>query len=301
MGIGRGGWRWLLVLLVAQAWSFTGPIAGEPVAVVTTEPALPAAASAAVPGPAAAGDAASPGTGAAGWPGGLDLAAMEKILAAAEKVRQEKIPEALTKKRGPFDKGNYDPNRHLAAFPALRLEPGKTLDFVYDLQELGGHPVVYARPATATPFASLAEFKKENPRRYFLGDPVRFQPQYLPAIQADGTPDGFLQLAMLVLTSEQFYIFWHASYYVLWPVIDRPTLDDIVKTTIPPDLQASATALDVTPHVAMATDSVAVDYVVFTPWGGFKRIFWTVSRVFPHRFLGVREEVILKYESRIRF
>ena len=99
-------------------------------------------------------------------------------------------------------KGKCDPSHFLAVLPKLSIEKGQVLDFVYDYQDLGGHPVVYARPANQDPLASLAEFKKKYPRRYFLGDQVRFDPSYLGKMRTDDTPDGFLQLAMLVLTGE---------------------------------------------------------------------------------------------------
>ena len=123
----------------------------------------------------------------------LDLNALAKILQESGSVLGKPTPKGLLSKRGSFEKGEYDPNKLLALFPQLRMEQGRTLDFVYDLQDLGGHPIVYARSGSAAPFSSLAEFKKDYPRRYFLGDKVRFDPAYLGSIKAEDSPDGFLQ------------------------------------------------------------------------------------------------------------
>ncbi|HNW35447.1 MAG TPA: hypothetical protein PKM25_10980 [Candidatus Ozemobacteraceae bacterium] len=230
----------------------------------------------------------------------LDLAGIAKILTEAETFQRMAIPKGLLSKKGPFEKGDYDPNGFLALFPRLSLEKGRVLDFVYDLQDLGGHPIVYARPGNRASFAGLAEFRKEYPRRYFLGDDVRFDPFYLGSIRTDGTPDGFLQLAMMVMRGEQFYIWWHAAYSILWPVMNRETLDDIARI-FPQDQRKRVGEVDFTPHVKMNTESVTVEYVVFNAWQGFKRIIWTVGREFPHRFIKVDEKILLPYKSPVQF
>ncbi|MFZ2959014.1 MAG: hypothetical protein WA705_19170 [Candidatus Ozemobacteraceae bacterium] len=223
-----------------------------------------------------------------------------KILRKAETAQRKRIPKSLLSKNAPLERGEYGPNSFLAVFPRLSLESGQILDFVYDFQELGGHPIVYARSTDRVPFSCLAEFKKEFPRRYFLGDKVRFDPFYLRSIRADDNPDGFLQLAMLVLTGEQFYIHWHAVYYIFRPVMDRATLDDIVRT-LPEDLRKQAGAIDFAPQVLMGKNKVNVQFVVFCPWQGFTRITWTVGRAFPHRFIRVDERILLPYKNPLRF
>jgi len=120
----------------------------------------------------------------------LDLDGAAKILAAAQEFQAKPTPKALTTKGAALDKGGYDPNGFLALFPRLGIASGQALDFVYDFQDLGGHPVVYARAKDQAAFSDLASFKKEYPRRYFLGDRVRYDPAYLGSITTDGTTDG---------------------------------------------------------------------------------------------------------------
>lgn len=230
----------------------------------------------------------------------LDLPGMAKILAAAGKVQGKPTPKELLKKDAILVKGDYDPNTFLAVFPKLSLEKGKVLDFVYDLQDLGGHAVVYARSADKAPFSNLAEFKKEFPRKYFIGSSVRYDPNYLGSIKAEDSPDGFLQLALLVLTGEQFYIHWHAAYSIFDPVLNRETLADILKD-LPENLKKQGGELDITPRVIMGIDEVRVEYVIFGNWMGFKRLTWKVSRSFPHRFIGVEEKMLLEYKNPLRF
>ena len=117
---------------------------------------------------------------------------------------------------------------------------------VYDFQDLGGHAAVNARSADKIPFSNLAEFKKEFPRKYFIGSAIRYDPNYLGSIKAEDSPDGFLQLALLVLTREPFYIHQHAAYSIFDPVLNRETLEDILKD-LPEKLKKRGGELDITP------------------------------------------------------
>ncbi|OQA05962.1 MAG: hypothetical protein BWY66_02138 [bacterium ADurb.Bin374] len=230
----------------------------------------------------------------------LDLAGMAKILKEAQKLHGKPTPKALTTKGGALDKGGYDPNVFLALFPRLGIASGQALDFVYDLQELGGHPVVYARPKDQTPFPGFAEFKKIYPKRYFIGDATRYDPVYLGSIVADGTPDGFLQLAIMVLTGEQFYTHWHAVYYLFLPILDQETFNGILRAYKKEDAEKGR-AIDFRPRVFLDQKQARVEYLVFSEWTGIKRIVWTVSREFPHRLVSVEEKVLLPYKSPIQF
>ncbi|HEY9069235.1 MAG TPA: hypothetical protein VIV61_03205 [Candidatus Ozemobacteraceae bacterium] len=231
---------------------------------------------------------------------GLDLEGTVKILQAAQKFQGKPTPKALTTKGGALDKGGYDPNGFLALFPRLGIASGQVLDFVYDFQDLGGHPIVYARPAEQAAFSDLASFKKEYPRRYFLGDRVRYDPAYLGSITTDGTPDGFLQLALLVLTSEQFYAHWHAVYYLHLPILDQATFEDVLKAYKKEDREKGRT-IEFRPRVTLDQQQARVEYLLFNEWTGIQRIIWTVSRAVPHRFIAVEEQMLLPYKNPIRF
>jgi len=222
------------------------------------------------------------------------------LIATALKVQNQKVPSELLKKQGTLEKGPYDPNAFLAAFPRLSLETGMTLDFVYDYQGTGGHPIVYARGKDQVPFSSLAEYKKKFPRPYFLGDSARYNPSYLEAIKTDGTSDGFLQLALHVLLAEQFYIHWHAVYSVNWPVFDQQMVEDI-KASLPVQVQKQVDALVLKPEATLNQDEARVTYVYFNSWKGFVRVTWRVDRAFPHRFRGVDEHILIAYRNPVRF
>jgi hypothetical protein len=211
-----------------------------------------------------------------------------------------KIPEELSRRGNPLVRGEYDPNRFLAFFSRLRLEKDSVLDFVYDLQDLGGHPVVYSRDKAVEGFSSLPEFKRVFPRKYFLGSEARYNPTYLPFVRTDDTATGFLQLAMLVLTGEQFYLHWHAVYFYLVPILDQETLDSIV-TIFPEASRSQARQVEWAPNVTLGPEEVLVEYVVFGEWVGLKRVSWKVRRGFPHEFLGVKEQVLVKYNNPLRF
>lgn len=231
---------------------------------------------------------------------GLDLDGMVKILKAAQKLHGKSTPKALVTKGGALDKGDYDPNEFLALFPRLGIASGQALDFVYDYQELGGHPVLYARAAGQAAFSSFAEFKKIYPKRYFIGDTSRYDPAYLGSIAADGTPDGFLQLAIMVLIGEQFYIHWHAVYSIFLPILDQQTFDGILGVYKKEDGEKGR-KIDFRPRVTLDGDHARVEYLVFNEWTGIKRVIWTVNRAFPHRLVSVDEKVLLPYKSPLQF
>lgn len=231
---------------------------------------------------------------------GLDLDGMVKILKAAQKLHGKPTPKALTTKGGALDKGGYDPNEFLAVFPRLGIASGQVLDFVYDYQELGGHPILYARSSGQPAFSSHAEFKKVYPRYYFIGDKSRYDPAYLDSIVADGTPDGFLQLAIMVLIGEQFYIHWHAVYSIFLPILDQQTFDDVLGAYKKEEAEKGR-KIDFRPRVTLEGNHARVEYLVFNEWTGIKRVTWTVNCAFPHRLVSVDEKVLLPYKSPIQF
>ena len=230
----------------------------------------------------------------------LALSPMAGILEEASACRRKEIPESLLVQNAPIVRGGIEVDSCLALFPRLSLEPGYVLDFVYDYQGIGGHPILYARLRDEASFSNLEEFRKRYPREHFLGSPDRFDPFYLEKIHADDTADGFLQLAMFVLTAEQFYVFSHALYSVVEPVLNSDTLLAICKV-LPEQLRKQAAAIDFQPRVDMGADAVCVEYVVFGEWIGFKRVSWTVHRVFPHKLLKVEEQLLLEHTNPIRF
>ena len=95
----------------------------------------------------------------------------------------------------------FDPDIWLEYFSALRLRPGYKLDFVYYYWGNGGHPLVYARPATL-------------PR---LADAQAYSARYADNAHAAWrnfitfTPDtrGAFEIALLVREVSHFYGYWH--------------------------------------------------------------------------------------------
>lgn len=238
--------------------------------------------------------------------GYVDPAELCEILRQVNVYRSDKkVPKELLKRRAPLVRGGYDPNAVLQLFPRLRLATGQVLDFVYDFQELGGHPIVYARGQNSPAFAGIIPYKQAYPRSYFLGGSIRFDPAYLAAVQTDGTPAGFMQLALHVLIGEQFFIHWHAAYSLCHPILTAEHLEDVMQV-LTPDERKSAVGIDVTPTVTFASGTVSCQYVVFNDWQGLKRITWTVRTQSPahdppYALAGVVEKVLVLHKNPMRF
>ena len=58
---------------------------------------------------------------------------------------------------------------------------------------------------------------------------------------------------------------------------------------------------NIEPLVKLTDNSVLVEIIVFTKWGGFYRWTYTISRSFPHTILDVQTENLVEYDCGIMF
>jgi len=216
------------------------------------------------------------------------------------------FPERLMSEDAEKTEGDFDVNLYFTVLDRLSMEPGYVLDYVYDYAGIGGAPVLYARPIDRPAYQRYREYIiVEN-----ANQPAEREDFYMNHILADGTPEGFFQLALLLIQGEQFYQFWHALYNDDAIVCDledaRACIPDVGGWTGRDELTveeilAEVGELDLAPVVSMSRDQVKVEVVVFTDWGGFIKRSIVMEKEFPHLILEERSEVLVPYNGGIMF
>lgn len=91
--------------------------------------------------------------------------------------------------------GDFDPNRYFEVLTHLSLPEGKVLDYVYEMDGMGGYPILYVR----------GEDEPQATERPEIGASFSF-------IQLDGSPESYFEYAVFQEYSSSFYLFWHANY-----------------------------------------------------------------------------------------
>ena len=202
---------------------------------------------------------------------------------------------------------------HLAAEEAEKAEGDfdvnlyfDVLDYVYHYAGIGGGPVLYARKAQAPPYRNYSEYAAAGA----AAKPVEREDYYLRHIAADGSPEGYFQLALLRIQGEQFYQYWHDAYNDGRIVCDledaRAGLGELTdwigedESTVEA-LLADLANYEIAPTVSMNKDLVKVEAVVFTKWGGFIKRSILMEREAPHLILGEGSQVLVEYDCGIMF
>jgi hypothetical protein len=209
-----------------------------------------------------------------------------------------KIPQYFLADNPTKQGGEFDVNQYFGILNHLSMQPGYSLDYVYHYDGMGGYPVLYAYPTGQAPYATEADLDA-------AGKPA----SYLDFVQADDTPEGYFQFALLALMGSQFYLDWHANYNDSQLVCDKAAVMATVASTdhisgMPMPLKARVQARflqDVEPRVTLGEQTVEVRIVRFTEWGGFFRRTYTLQRQFPHTILDVREENLVPYDCGVMF
>lgn len=210
------------------------------------------------------------------------------------------LPDHLMQEDAEKNGSEFDVNEYFAVLDHLSMEPGYVLDYVYIYDGMGGYPVLFARPEDHPAPATYAEYAAALE----AGD---VDADYPSRIQADGTEEGFFQFVVLNEIGGQFYLFWHANYFDTVIVCDPETIEDIVSR--PDDYgnpftrkqKREARAIDPAPVVEMGDDSVMVQVITFSDWGGFGRGTYKISKSFPHTILDSDFEVLVEYDCGIMF
>ena len=229
---------------------------------------------------------------------GTAISACSTIVSQISSLQSRSIPEYLWttgKKRG----DEFDVNQYFNALTHISMREGYVLDYVYQIDSLGGYPLLYARPVDQIPFDSTVDIPEEtewtNIEAY---------------LELEDTEQGYFEYVVLDIMADQFYLYWHANYNDTEIICNRQQIYDVVAQVssgdfgnpMEPDQQAKARTLkNIIPAVRLAGDTAVVEIVTFTKWGGFFRMTYTISREVPHKILNINQENILPYDCGILF
>ena len=205
----------------------------------------------------------------------------------------------------------FDVNEYFSVLTHLSMQQGYVLDYVYFFGGIGGEPVIYAREIDQAPYLTYSAYKDAG------GDidiPLRrSQRRAMEYIQVDGTAEGFFELIVFLIMGNQFYRYWHANYNDTIIICDYTGLEKVLAGmeaavdmsgkhfSWPSGVKRKARKLDLQPVIEFKNDTVVVEVVTFTRWGGFIQKSYTISRDFPHSILEEKSKTLVKYEIDIVF
>lgn len=229
---------------------------------------------------------------------GTVISACMDVVRDFREIQPGAIPQSLLE-TGIKQGGEFDVNDYFDAFTHISMEEGYALDYVYQLDNLGSFPILYAHPADQPAYASI----KDLPADTEISG-------YLNHISIDDTEQGYFEFVALDIMARQFYLDWHANYNDTEIVCNKKAVNEIIAdindgsfgAPFDASQQLQARALtDIEPLVKLTDDSAVVEIVTFTKWGGFYRLTYTINRSFPHAILDVKTESILEYDCGIVF
>ena len=205
----------------------------------------------------------------------------------------------------------FDVNQYFNVLTSLSMEPGYTLDYVYDAYGGNGSPVLYAREAGMERYATFTEFEKTFAGMGNEAEWAFLQQGYLAHVIPADTEEGYFQMAVLYLLGDQFYLQWHANYDDDIVVCDQGHLEKALAEYVEwiaehdpddeKDILRGVKNLSLEPEVTLREGVAEVSLVYFTKWGGVFRVTYEISREGPHNIVEVKQENLYEYECGIMF
>lgn len=229
---------------------------------------------------------------------GTVISACSAIVLQVSSLQAGEIPEYLWttgKKSG----DEFDVNQYFNVLSHISMREGYTLDYVYQIDSLGGYPLLYPRPVDQAPYDSTADIPESTG-----------WPDFQEFLDVEDTEQGYFEFVVMDIMANQFYLFWHANYNDTQIVCNRQQLYDIVAqvstgdfgNAMDSDGQAkSRTLRNIMPVVQLTGDAAVVEVVTFTKWGGFYRQTYTISRETPHTITDIKQENLLPYDCGVMF
>ena len=229
---------------------------------------------------------------------GVVVSDCAQIVSAIARLQAVEIPQHLFE-TGKNQGKEFDVHQYFEVLTHISMQEGYTLDYVYQIDSLGGYPLLYAHPVEQSPYASVTDIPEDTQLQ-----------DYQEYLTTDNTEQGYFEYVVMDIMASQFYLYWHANYNDTQIVCNRQQMYDIVKqvntgdfgVTMDTSQQAKVRTLrNIVPVVLLEGDTATVEVVTFTKWGGFYRYTYTISREFPHTILDLKEENLLPYDCGVMF
>lgn len=212
--------------------------------------------------------------------------------------------------------GSFDINEYFTVLTNIEMEDVWVLDYVFYDYYTGSNPIIYVREENHEPFKNYEEYiiAKEADtvarNQYDLVTLIKDIGNgiYENKIRINGTKEGFFEYVVLQKLGGQFYLSWHSLYNDTKIICDPVRIDDVVRDIenenlreIPADILEKARSLNYEPVISFQDDLVKVSIMIFTKWGGFERLTYTIEREYPHNIIDVQKEVILGYNCGLTY
>jgi hypothetical protein len=186
--------------------------------------------------------------------GSINATESQDVTESLRKTLQVRVPDHLRQENPTKNGTEFNLGDVFQVLKRLSMEEGWQPDYDYHFDGMGGCPVVYARGPNG---------KRDD---------------FLAHVRADSTTDGFFQLALLALMHDQFYLWWHAGYKQVTPIVSA---DDM--KWLPDEVTAKLKSHDLAPTVVQKPDGeVVVNICTFSEWDGVARVPIRMQASFPH-------------------
>ncbi len=206
----------------------------------------------------------------------------------------------------PDDLSVFDPNAYFNIFTHIHMEDGYTLDYVPS----DSGPILYARVVGQAGLVSHDDLRLYY-HRLGINESYLYS-EFLNHVIADGTPQSFLQLTLLRLLGDNFYLFWNRYPYDKIVMCQTGNFQEILDyyeilnqsfagLTFPQEIMDAASGIDFTPLVTIGGEYAQVRIVVFSYWSGFTEYTYWYSLDFPHQIVDFRDFLLLPYDWGIAF
>jgi hypothetical protein len=229
---------------------------------------------------------------------GTTISDCSDIVTSVHNIQPADIPQSLYE-TGIKQGDEFDANEYFNVFTHLSMQDGYLLDYVYPIADLGGSPILYARPEEQPSYASM----KDIPENTDLAD-------FHDYIEIEDVEQGYFEYVVMDIMAGQFYLFWHANYNDTQIVCSRSVVNAIISdindgsfgSTFDISQETKARAMqNIEPLVQLTKTTATVEAIIFTKWGGFYRQTYTISRSFPHTIIDVKSENLVPYDCGVMF
>jgi len=265
---------------------------------------------------------------------------LQKTLAAFHNTKTHlEFPQYLIDKNEEKQGDDFDVEKYFTALKHISMEEGYRLNYVYHYGGMGGSPILYSRKKDQLPYKNFEEYinvVQKDPRwdeiklieeeyskkldaegktaanewrkNQLENCPnYRHWEWYLNDICVDGTDQSWLELVVIHLLGEQFYLFWHANYNDTMIIADYSALSDISNLYVTRERQVSSiigllgSAIEVRPIVEVKDKIVTVSIVTFSKWGGLSEQVFSINKERPHRITEMSDNTLISYHCNVAF
>lgn len=205
--------------------------------------------------------------------------------------------------------GDFDVNSYFTALKHLSVEEGWILDYVYEATDIGGHPILYARPDGQPAYDSFDAWEAASREGEPANMSLNHSEDYLDHIKTDDTPEGYFELALFQRTAGDFYLWWHGDYSNSLVVYDKQTLEQALEAAesmigveVPAEVRKPVLKADPRPTCGLLDNGTAVvRLVTFSNWGGLVETRYTFKRQLPHTPATMDHKTLVEYDCGLRF